>query len=62
MRSNVVLSYSDFYNEVQNSPNRASHLAKLAIHDALAELLSLPEEPLGDCTYIMQLLLENLTI
>jgi 14-3-3 protein epsilon len=62
LRLGVVLNYSDFYNEVQNSPNRACHHAKLAVHDALAELHSLPEEPLGNCTYITQLLLENLTI
>ncbi|KAK2684364.1 hypothetical protein QWA68_016767 [Fusarium oxysporum] len=62
LRLGVVLNYSDFYNEVQNSPNRVSHLAKLAVHNALAELHSLPEELLGNCTYIMQLLLANLTI
>ncbi|KAI3570771.1 14-3-3 protein, partial [Fusarium oxysporum f. sp. albedinis] len=48
LRLGVILNYSDFYNEVQNSPNRACHHTKLAVHDDLAELHSLPEEPFGN--------------
>jgi hypothetical protein len=58
----MALNFSDFYNEIQNSHNRAYHLAKPAVHDALAELNSLSEEPFSDCTFITQLLLGNLTI
>jgi hypothetical protein len=44
----MALNFSDFYDEIQNSHNRAYHLAKLAVYDALAELDSLSKEPFGD--------------
>ncbi|KAH6974861.1 14-3-3 domain-containing protein [Ilyonectria destructans] len=54
LRLGVALNFSDFYYEIQNSPNRAYHLAKLAVHDVLAKLDSLSEEPFGDCMFTMQ--------
>jgi 14-3-3 protein epsilon len=62
LRLGMALNFSDFYNEIQTSHNRAYHLAKPAVHDALAELNSLSEEPFSDCTFIAQLLLGSLTI
>ncbi|KAH7116648.1 14-3-3epsilon, partial [Dactylonectria estremocensis] len=53
-RLGVALNFSDFYYEIQNSPNRAYHLAKMAVHYAIAELDSLSEGPFGDCMFTMQ--------
>ncbi|KAH8654164.1 14-3-3 domain-containing protein [Ilyonectria robusta] len=54
LRLGMALNFSDFYYEIQNSPNRAYHLAKLAVHDVLAKLDSLSEEPFDDCMFTMQ--------
>ncbi|KAH6874281.1 14-3-3 domain-containing protein [Thelonectria olida] len=62
LRLAVALNFSVFYYEIQNSPNRACHLAQQAIDDAIAELCSLSEESFHDSTLVMQLLCDNLTI
>merc|ERR1712036_206108 len=62
IRLGLALSFSVFYYEILNSPDRACHLAKQAFDDAIAELDSLSEESYRDSTLIMQLLRDNLTL
>merc|ERR1712065_1557 len=60
--SDIALTFSVFYYEILNSPDRACHLAKQAFDDAIAELDTLSEESYKDSTLIMQLLRDNLTL
>jgi len=62
IRLGLALNFSVFYYEIQNSPDRACHLAKQAFDDAIAELDTLNEESYKDSTLIMQLLRDNLTL
>ncbi|KAJ4195503.1 hypothetical protein NW759_016437 [Fusarium solani] len=62
LRLGVALNLSIFYYEIQNSPDQARDLAQQAIDDATAELGSLSEESFRDCTLIIQLLHDSLTI
>lgn len=62
IRLGLALNYSVFYYEIQNSPDRACHLAKAAFDDAIAELDTLNEDSYKDSTLIMQLLRDNLTL
>ncbi|OMJ22122.1 14-3-3-like protein F, partial [Smittium culicis] len=62
IRLGLALNFSVFYYEILNSPDRACHLAKQAFDDAIAALDTLPEESYKDCTLIMQLLRDNLTL
>jgi len=62
IRLGLALNFSVFYYEIQNSPERACHLAKQAFDDAIAELDTLNEESYKDSTLIMQLLRDNLTL
>jgi hypothetical protein len=75
IRLGLALNFSVFFYEIQNSPERACHLAKQvptfsrflvsycqAFDDAIAELDTLNEESYKDSTLIMQLLRDNLTV
>jgi 14-3-3 protein epsilon len=62
IRLGLALSFSVFYYEIMNSPDRACQLAKQAFDDAIAELDTLSEESYKDSTLIMQLLRDNLTL
>lgn len=62
IRLGLALNFSVFYYEIQNSPDKACHLAKQAFDDAIAELDTLSEESYKDSTLIMQLLKDNLTL
>ena len=62
IRLGLALNFSVFYYEIQNSPEKACHLAKQAFDDAIAELDTLSEESYKDSTLIMQLLRDNLTL
>ncbi|KAH3901895.1 uncharacterized protein SCDLUD_001679 [Saccharomycodes ludwigii] len=62
IRLGLALNFSVFYYEIQNSPDKACHLAKQAFDDAIAELDTLSEESYKDSTLIMQLLRDNLTL
>ncbi|KAH8662776.1 14-3-3 domain-containing protein [Ilyonectria robusta] len=62
LRLGVALNFSVFYYEIQNSPDRACHLAQKAIDDAIAELCSLSEESFRDSTLVIQLLRDNLSV
>lgn len=62
IRLGLALNYSVFFYEIQNSPDRACHLAKQAFDEAIAELDSLNEDSYKDSTLIMQLLRDNLTL
>jgi len=62
IRLGLALNFSVFYYEIQNSPERACHLAKQAFDEAIAELDTLNEESYKDSTLIMQLLRDNLTL
>ena len=62
IRLGLALNFSVFYYEIENSPDKACHLAKQAFDDAIAELDTLSEESYKDSTLIMQLLRDNLTL
>merc|ERR1712037_645586 len=62
IRLGLALNFSVFYYEILNSPERACHLAKQSFDDAIAELDTLNEDSYKDCTLIMQLLRDNLTL
>jgi hypothetical protein len=51
-----VLNFSVFYYEILNSSDRACHLAKQALDNAIADPDTLSEESYKDSTLIMQLL------
>jgi 14-3-3 protein beta/theta/zeta len=62
IRLGLALNYSVFFYEIQNSPDKACHLAKEAFDEAIAELDTLNEDSYKDSTLIMQLLRDNLTL
>ncbi|XP_074286120.1 14-3-3-like protein D [Silene latifolia] len=62
IRLGLALNFSVYYYEIENSPERACHLAKAAFDEAIQELDSLNEDSYKDSTLIMQLLRDNLTL
>ena len=58
----LALNFSVFYYDSLNSPDCACRLAKAAFDDVIAELDMLSEESYKYSTFIMQLLLDNLTL
>ncbi|KAH7204943.1 hypothetical protein AU210_012378 [Fusarium oxysporum f. sp. radicis-cucumerinum] len=62
LRLGLALNFSVFYDKILNSHDRARRLVKHGLHDALAELDTLAEEPDGDSILIMHLLNDNLVL
>ncbi|XP_006903545.1 PREDICTED: 14-3-3 protein epsilon-like, partial [Elephantulus edwardii] len=63
IRLGLALNFSMCHHEVLNSPDSACRLAKAAFHDVIAQWDTLSEESfIKDCTLIMQLLRDNLTL
>lgn len=62
MRLGVYLNMSVFYYEILQEPGRALMLTKSALDEALGQIDSINEEMYKDCTLIMQLLRDNLTL
>ncbi|KAJ0988616.1 hypothetical protein J5N97_006972 [Dioscorea zingiberensis] len=62
IRLGLALNFSVFHYEILNSPDRACHLARRALDEAITKLSTLCEESYKDSTLIMQLLKDNLTL
>ena len=62
IRLGLALSYSVWYYEILNQPDKARSIAKQAFDDAIVELDTLSEDNYKDSTLIMQLLSDNLTL
>ncbi|GAB2298595.1 14-3-3 protein 9 [Dionaea muscipula] len=62
IRLGLALNFSVFHYDIVNAPERACHLAKDAFDAAISKLDNLSEETYKDCTLIMQLLRDNLTL
>ncbi|KAL3682805.1 hypothetical protein R1sor_000827 [Riccia sorocarpa] len=62
IRLGLALNFSVFYNEIMNSPRKSCALARQAFHEAVTELDAVGEDSYKDCTLIMQLLRDNLTL
>lgn len=58
----LALNFSVFHYEILQSAGTACDLAKAAFDGAISELDSLAEEEYKDCTLIMQLIRDNLTL
>ena len=61
-RLGLALSFSVFYYESLNSPDRACLLAKAAFDDALVVIESLDEQQYQEAATILSLLRDNLTL
>ncbi|CAH1271209.1 14-3-3-like protein 2 [Branchiostoma lanceolatum] len=62
VRLGLALNFSVFHYEIRNNPEEACRLAKEAFDDACKDLDQLQEDSYKDCTLIMQLLRDNLTL
>ncbi|XP_039125645.1 14-3-3 protein 7-like [Dioscorea cayenensis subsp. rotundata] len=62
IRLGLALNFSVFHYEIQNAPDRACHLARRALDEAITQLSSLSEESYKDSTLIMELLKDNLML
>ena len=62
LRLGLALNYSVFQYEVLSNPDEACEMARTAFEDAIAELDNVAEDSYKDCTLIMQLLRDNLTL
>eukprot|EP00058_Branchiostoma_floridae_P010878 XP_002596366.1 hypothetical protein BRAFLDRAFT_279214 [Branchiostoma floridae] len=62
VRLGLALNFSVFHYEIRNNPDEACRLAKEAFDDACKDLDQLQEDSYKDCTLIMQLLRDNLTL
>jgi len=62
IRLGLALNFSVCYYEILKQPEEACKLAKKAFDDAVQKLEGLPEPEYKDCTLIMQLLRDNLTL
>eukprot|EP00051_Salpingoeca_urceolata_P034110 m.23623 g.23623 ORF g.23623 m.23623 type:complete len:262 (-) comp7239_c0_seq2:257-1042(-) len=62
IRLGLALNFSVFYYEILNSAEMACKLAKAAFDDAITELEHLEPDAYGECTLILQLLRDNLTL
>jgi len=61
-RLGLALNFAVYYRDVQNSPERACHLAKHAFDEAVANLEQLPESTYQDSLLILQLLRDDLVL
>lgn len=61
-RLGLALNFSVYYRDVLNSPERACHLAKHALDEAVAVLDQIPDVTYRDSLMILQLLRDNLTL
>ncbi len=57
-----TLNYSVFLYEVHSKPDDACKMARTGFEDAMAKLDNVQEDSYKDCTLIMQLLRDNLTL
>ena len=62
IRLGWALNFSVFYYEIMDSPEKACQLAKQAFDDAAADIDKIDDESYKDCTFILQLLRDNLTL
>lgn len=62
IRLGLALSFSVFNYEILQNKQKAFQNAKQAFDDAMAELDNITEESYKECTLIMQLLRDNLTL
>lgn len=62
IRLGLALNFSVFFYEIRNNADEACRMARQAFEDAIAELDTVPEDNYKDCTLIMQLLRDNLTL
>lgn len=62
IRLGLHLNISVYYYEILNKHERAIELANRAFEDAIANIDNVNEENYKDCTTIMQLLRDNITL
>jgi 14-3-3 protein epsilon len=62
IRLGLALNFSVFYYEIMQQPEKAIEMAKKSYDEALKDLESVPEDEYKDCTMILQLLKENLSL
>ncbi|KAH7683491.1 14-3-3 protein [Dioscorea alata] len=62
IRLGLALNFSVFHYEILNAPDKACHLARRALDEAITQLSSLSEESYKDSTLIMELLKDNLML
>ncbi len=62
IRLGLALSFSVFYYEIMNEPAKACELAKEAFDEAIFLMDSLSVDEYRECTMILQLLRDNLTL
>jgi 14-3-3 protein epsilon len=62
IRLGWALNFSVFYYEIMSSPDKACQLAKKAFDEAAADIDKIDDESYKDCTFILQLLRDNLTL
>jgi 14-3-3 protein epsilon len=62
IRLGLVLNFSVFHYEVQNSPQEACRMAREGFESAIDKLEEVSEDSYKDSTLIMQLLRDNLTL
>jgi len=62
IRLGWALNFSVFYYEIMNSPSKAIALAKKAFDQAATDIEEIDDESYKDCTFILQLIRDNLTL
>lgn len=62
IRLGWALNFSVFYYEIMNSPQKAIQLAKKAFDQAATDIEEIDDESYKDCTFILQLIRDNLTL
>ena len=61
-RIGLALNFSVFYYEIKNEHEQACNLAKSAFDEAIPELENISEDNYKECTSILQLIKDNLTL
>lgn len=62
LRLGLLLNFSVFYYEIMQNAKAARDMAEKAFNSAIANIQNVNEETYKDCTLIMQLLRDNLTL